>query len=135
MPNITIDTAEELQFLDITQQVQAALPIADGAVLVYSLHTTLCIIINEYEELLLKDMRAFLQRLSPAGQYEHDKIHLRNCPPDEPENAKSHLQCMLMPVSQIIPVVKGKLQLGTYQRIIAVETSGPRKRTIVVQGL
>ena len=67
-------------------------------------------------------------------KYFHDVIALRkNCPPNEPKNAAGHLRCMVLETSQMIPVINYEMQLGSYQEIFAIETSGPRERKIINQ--
>ena len=102
--------------------------------IVSSRHTTTALAINEYEHRLLEDVRACFSDLVPADRhYLHNDIHLRDCPPDEPENAHSHIIAMLLSSSEVIPVVEGTLQLGQWQSIILFELDGPRERTVTMQ--
>jgi secondary thiamine-phosphate synthase enzyme len=103
-------------------------------VLVSSRHTTTAITINESEARLLEDIRRFLTRLVPReDKYLHNDIELRDCPPDEPENAHSHLCAMVMGSCESVPLVDKQLMLGTYQSIMLVELDGARERTVNVQ--
>jgi len=96
-----------------------------------SCHTTTAITINENEERLLEDVRRFFTRLVPPGEvYLHNDIKLRNCPPDEPRNAHSHLLAMLVGNSEVVQIVNGDLNLGRWQSAILVELDGPRERTV-----
>ncbi|MGD9728754.1 MAG: secondary thiamine-phosphate synthase enzyme YjbQ [Nitrospiraceae bacterium] len=105
-----------------------------GFVTVTSQHTTTAIVINEDEERLREDVKRFLTRLiPPKDRYLHNDIALRDCPPDEPENAHSHLAAMLLGSSEVIPLVDGALGLGQYQSVMLVELDGPRRRTVRVQ--
>ena len=82
----------------------------------------------------LEDVRAFFTRLVPPGdKYQHNDIQLRDCPPDEPENAHSHLVAMLLGSSEVVPVSEARLVLGQYQSVLLVELDGPRERTVAVQ--
>lgn len=108
--------------------------IQDGFVTVTSQHTTTAIGINEYEPRLLEDVKAFLSRLIPrADRYMHNDIALRDCPPDEPENAHSHLAAMLLGSSEVIALAGGELVLGRYQSVMLYELDGPRDRRVRVQ--
>lgn len=108
--------------------------IQDGFVTVTSQHTTTAIGINEYEPRLLEDVKAFLSRLIPrAGRYMHNDIALHDCPPDEPENAHSHLAAMLLGSSEVIALAGGELVLGRYQSVMLYELDGPRDRRVRVQ--
>lgn len=137
---VTIKTTSELELINISNEIGSIVSksgISTGNVIIYSRHTTLAVKINEDEKLLQKDIRWLMTHIAPeSNTYSHDQLHLRpDCPPDEPENAKGHLRCMLMETSQTVPIIDKALQLGTYQSIFAVETSGPRKRQILVQVL
>jgi thiamine phosphate synthase YjbQ (UPF0047 family) len=72
----------------------------------------------------------------PAGDgaYEHDDLDRRvGVPPDEPMNGHSHCRHLLLSSSETVPVVDGRLVLGTYQRIFLVELCQSRERHVVVQ--
>ena len=116
------------------KQAVAKSGIHNGFVTVTSQHTTTAIAINENEERLLEDVKAFLTRLIPpdAG-YLHNDIALRDCPEDEPENAHSHLAAMLLGSSEVIALVDGDLVLGQYQSVMLYELDGPRRRKVSVQ--
>ncbi len=108
--------------------------VKNGFVTVTSQHTTTAIAINEYEERLIEDVKNFLAWLIPAdGRYLHNDIALRDCPPDEPENAHSHLAAMLLGSSEVMPLTDGKLGLGQYQSVMLYELDGPRRRKVSVQ--
>jgi secondary thiamine-phosphate synthase enzyme len=108
--------------------------IRNGVVTVTSQHTTTAIVINEHEARLLEDVKRLLTRLIPPGdRYLHNDIALRDCPPDEPENAHSHLAAMLLGSSEVIPLADGALGLGQYQSVLLVELDGPRRRRVRVQ--
>ncbi|GJL75138.1 secondary thiamine-phosphate synthase enzyme YjbQ [Nitrosomonas sp.] len=107
--------------------------IQNGFVTVTSQHTTTAITINENEERLVADVKTFLTRLIPPNKrYQHNDIALRDCPPDEPENAHSHLAAMLLGSSEVIALVDGRLVLGQYQSVMLCELDGPRTRRVSV---
>jgi secondary thiamine-phosphate synthase enzyme len=84
---------------------------------------------------LIEDIKVFLSKLVPESEcYLHNDLHLRkNIPEDEPINAHSHLMAMMLNNNEIIPIVDGKLALGTYQSVLFFELDGARKRTILCQ--
>jgi len=97
-------------------------------------HPTPALYVNENEPRLLEDLRRFLTRLAPPGVgYLHDDIELRDCPPDEPRNAHSHLAAILLNSTEVVPVAGGRLVLGTWQSLLLAELDGPRDRTVRVQ--
>ncbi|WP_392477879.1 secondary thiamine-phosphate synthase enzyme YjbQ [Nostoc sp. C110] len=134
---IEIETEPKINIHNITPQIQEFLTstaIKNGQVLVFSRHTTTALAINENEVRLLEDIKVFLQKLAPeSDRYLHNDLHLRDVPEDEPINAHSHLMAMMLTTSEIIPIVDGKLALGTWQSVLFFELDGPRKRTVFVQ--
>lgn len=40
---------------------------------------------------------------------------------------------MMMSTSEVIPVVEGKLGLGTWQSVLFLELDGPRTRSVSIQ--
>ena len=131
---LPLNTGPDVSLHDITAEIRSCLAdtgIRSGFVVVTSQHTTTAVTLNEYEARLLEDVKAFLKRLiPPKDEYLHNDIHLRECPPDEPRNAHSHLAAMLLGSSEVIPVHEGKLVLGRYQSVIMLELDGPRQRHV-----
>jgi secondary thiamine-phosphate synthase enzyme len=134
---IELDTGQGISLHDLMADIREAVAgsgIRNGFVTITSQHTTTAITINEHEARLVEDVKAFLARLIPAGdRYLHNDIQLRDCPPDEPENAHSHLAAMLLGSSEVIALLDGDLVLGQYQSVMLVELDGPRRRKVNVQ--
>jgi len=130
-------TDESIGIYNVTEKIQAfvdSTQIQHGQALVFSRHTTTALAINEYEERLLTDIKTYLRKLAPPGdKYFHNDLHLRDVPPDEPENAQSHLMAMTLSTSEVVPIVEARLALGTYQSVLFIELDGPRERTFLVQ--
>ena len=134
---IELETGDDIALHDLMPDIRNAVAksgIKNGFVTVTSQHTTTAIAINENEERLVQDVKAFLNRLVPPDdKYLHNDIALRNCPPDEPENAHSHLAAMLLGSSEVIALAAGELVLGQYQSVMLYELDGPRHRKVSVQ--
>ncbi|MGK7888156.1 MAG: secondary thiamine-phosphate synthase enzyme YjbQ [Leptolyngbyaceae cyanobacterium] len=134
---ISIKTHQSIELVSVDELVQSVVnksQIQFGHVLVFSRHTTTALTVNENEERLLVDIETYLKKLAPEGdRYLHNDLHLRDVPPDEPINAHSHLMAITLGNSEMIPVVDGKLALGTYQSILLCELDGPRDRTVFIQ--
>ena len=134
---LEIETAPGIEIYNITPQVidiLTATGINDGQVIVFSRHTTTALGINENEERLIEDLKVYLRKLAPeSDKYLHNDLHLRDVPPDEPINAHSHLIAMTLNNSEVIPIMNGKLALGTWQSVLFFELDGPRKRNVLVQ--
>lgn len=134
---LEITTQPGINIHNITPQIQEFIDstnIKNGQVLVFSRHTTTALAINENEVRLLEDVKVFLQKLAPeTHKYLHNDLHLRDVPEDEPINAHSHLMAMMLTTSEVIPIVEGKLALGTWQSVLFFELDGARKRTVFLQ--
>lgn len=134
---IELETGQGIALHDLMPGIKEAVVksgIKNGFVTVTSQHTTTAIAINENEERLVEDVKTFLNRLIPPNDsYLHNVIALRDCPPDEPENAHSHLAAMLLGSSEVIALAEGELLLGQYQSVMLYELDGPRTRKVNVQ--
>ena len=135
---IKIETANCLQFIDITERVVELVEdtgIQNGIVNVQTRHTTTAIIVNENEPLLLEDMKRTLERLAPRETaYGHNDFSIRtvNMQPDETENGHSHCKAMFLRTSETLNVTGGVIQLGRWQRIFLLELDGARTRSVSV---
>lgn len=133
-----ISTGKAFSVSDVSEPVRTVVKdsgISEGLVTITSLHTTCALSVNEHEERLFEDIQKFFLKLAPAeASYKHNDLHLRiNIPPDEPENAHSHLIAMMLGNSEVVPIHAGKLALGRYQSILLLEMDGPRERKLAVQ--
>jgi len=135
---LTLRTHRSRQILDITPAIAACLPRAGlwtGIANVQVLHTTLGLLINENEPLLLQDLQRTLARLAPRqATYRHDDLarRLPPPPPDERRNGHAHCRAMVLRTSETANVVAGTLALGRWQRLLLVELDGPQTRSISV---
>ncbi len=135
---VSFQTKSQIEFVNVTDQVQEVLErsgIREGQVLVFSEHTTMSVVINHYEPMLLQDFMRTLYRLAPVdGQYSHDMFELRrSSDSDGRSNGHSHCKALLVENSKVVPVERGRLVLGARQSIIAVEFDGARKRDLFIQ--
>ena len=132
MHEISLKTDRKTQFVNITEQVQAALGETNGAAaaLVYVPHTTAGVTINEHADpLVAQDLENALQKVVDDGW---DWKHVED--PDGP-NAPSHVRASLMSTQILVPIDNGKLALGRWQGIFFCEFDGPRDRKIYVTPL
>ena len=138
---LRVASTRPTEFIDVTDHLEALVASAglQGGILnLQSLHTTLAVVVNEHEPLLLDDFQALLHQAAPAGVcYNHDDPERRtvNLTPDERVNGHSHCQALLLGPSACLNVVDGKIQLGRWQRIFVVELDGPRERRVSVMVL
>ena len=134
---LEIETESGITICNVTPHIEKLLAqtsIHNGQVLIFSRHTTTALAINENEQRLLEDIKVYLRKLAPdSDRYLHNDLHLRDVPDNEPMNAHSHLMAMTLSTSEVIPIVDGKLALGTWQSVLFFDLDGPRKRTLFVQ--
>ena len=126
------------EFIDITEEVQRIVEASGtryGQATVFSCHTTAAIRVNENEPLLLEDMARLLNQIAPLnGEYDHNDFTRRTVNMDEDECANGHAHCqhLFLSTSETIPILDGRMTLGTWQRIFLVELDRPRDRKVLV---
>jgi secondary thiamine-phosphate synthase enzyme len=137
--HFTIDLTTEaaVACYDLTAELNAHLAasgLQEGVLVAVAQHTTTALVINEAEERLMADIAAFFTSLVPAQHpWQHNDLHLRDVPPEEPRNAHSHLIALMLGSQVWVPIVAGRLGLGRYQSVMLVELDGPRPRQVLVQ--
>jgi len=136
---LSLTTNATLDFIDVTDKVKKVIKekgIKDGIINVQSMHTTMAVIIQEAEPLLLGDLKKTLEKVAPRTmEYMHDNFEIRtvNMNPNEPINGHSHCKAVFLTPGVFLNIVKSKLQLGQWQRIFAVELDDSRPRRIALQ--
>ena len=99
----------------------------DGLLTVFCRHTSASLTIQENADPdVQRDLMTALDRLAPrdAG-YAHDT--------EGPDDMPSHIRAMLTGASLAIPVMDGRLALGTWQGIYLIEhRDAPHRREIVL---
>ncbi|MBO5841077.1 MAG: YjbQ family protein [Methanobrevibacter sp.] len=128
--SLKLNSSSKFQIIDITRDIVAILneinnenKINEGIVNIFTKHSTSAICVNENEKGLLNDFEKVLKDLvKEKDNYKHDFID---------NNAASHIRAFLLGSSETIPIVDGRLDLGTWQSIFFIELDGPRaNRTI-----
>ena len=129
---ITIKTKGNCEVVNITDQVGGAVArsdIRDGAATVFNIGSTAGITTTEYEPGLANyDLKAAFEKIAPENaRYEHEETW-------HDDNGHAHVQASLLGPSLSVPIVAGRLTLGTWQQIILVDfDTRPRTRTIICQ--
>jgi secondary thiamine-phosphate synthase enzyme len=124
----SIRTPAREALVDMTSQVEAyageAGPGFDGVVHVFVPHTTAGVTVNEgADPSVAWDMIATLARLVPRDDsYRHRE-----------GNSDAHVKTSLVGSHLTLPVVGGRLWLGTWQSIYLAEFDGPRDRRVYLQ--
>jgi secondary thiamine-phosphate synthase enzyme len=104
-----------------------------GSVIISSLHTTSAIFINEWQDALNHDVKAYMaSAINKDVYYRHNDPAWSDC---DRHNADSHLRSLMLGMSLTLQIAEGDLVLGEWQSIIMAEFDGPRERTIRVQAM
>ncbi|MCX7680230.1 MAG: secondary thiamine-phosphate synthase enzyme YjbQ [Spirochaetes bacterium] len=117
--------------IDITLKVSEKIResnILNGIATVFVIGSTAAITTIEYEPGLVHDINLFLEKILPYnGKYRHHETW-------HDDNGAAHLQSALLGTSLTVPIIDGKLSLGTWQQIVLIDCdTRPRRRKIVVQ--
>jgi len=141
--DLNFSSKDYLEFIDLTEEVEdfcKKSKIKNGSVLIYSTHTTLAICVNEKEKGICADFKELMEKLIPKDKYyRHNDLTIRTenlvCQSAASDclNGHSHCTHLLMRNSETIPIIDGKLALGVWQRIFAIEVDCGRKRKVIVQ--
>lgn len=124
---LKVHTTKKYEVLDITRHVAEAVSAArvnDGLCCVFVPHATAAVVINESDDMQIGlDLLDALDKLVPEGGWRHDQID---------SNGAAHLKAAMLGPSETIPILNGRMTLGTWQAVMFVELDGPRERKVIV---
>jgi secondary thiamine-phosphate synthase enzyme len=127
MQKLRFKTQKKRQVLDITGAVQEALGNAfagaTGICHLSLLHTTAALTTADLDPGTDLDMLDAFERMIPRLKYRH---------PHDPEHVPDHILSALIGTTLPLPVERGQLVLGTWQRVVLMEFDGPRDRQLVL---
>jgi secondary thiamine-phosphate synthase enzyme len=128
---IRLTTQGHADMHDLTHAVQEAVRrsgLQAGIVTVFCSSSTSALTTIEFEPGALADLRRLLDDIAPPDQpYQHNLRWGDG-------NGHSHLRAALLGPSLTIPIVAGRLTLGTWQQILYIDFDNrPRQREIAVQ--
>lgn len=117
--------------VEITEEIRtwlSAQSITTGLLTVFCRHTSASLLIQENAAPEVRtDLETFFERIAPEepGRYTHDD--------EGPDDMPAHLRTALTPVQLSIPVIEGRLTLGTWQGIYLFEhRSRPHERQVAL---
>ncbi len=127
--SFSVKTPGRSGMLSITREIADAvrsLGVTDGAVAVYTPHTTAGITINESADpAVVRDIVTTLDETFPQrSDYHHAE-----------GNSDAHIKSSLVGCSEVVLVSGGRLMLGTWQGVFFCEFDGPRTRTVHVSAM
>ena len=127
--HLWFNTKQRRDLVNITETVEALVKqsgVTEGLCLVSAMHITASIWVNDDEEGLWQDFWELLERLAPFGpDYKH---HLTG-----EDNGDAHLKRTLIGHQAVLPITKGKLDLGPWEQIFYAEFDGRRKKRVIVK--
>ena len=123
-----VSTSSHTDLVNITTLVKEAVErsrVQEGLCVVYVPHTTAAVFINEGADPDV--VRDIAYKLSQLIEWEDPNYkHLEG-------NSAAHIRSAIIGNSRVIPVVNGKLTLGTWEAVFLAEFDGPRHRKVIVQ--
>ena len=126
---LTFQTKKPREYLNLTERVSAVVAksgIREGMVLVSAMHITAGIYVNDAEDGLIQDIDEWLEKLAPFREdYRHHGTG--------GTNGDSHLKNLLIGHQVLLPVTRGRLDLGTWQQVYYAEFDGRRPKRVVVK--
>ena len=127
MRSLKIHTHRKREVVDITEEVNGVLKKAyagqSGICHLSLLHTTAALTTADLDPGTDLDMLDAFEAMIPKLRYRH---------PHNPAHVPDHILSALIGASLALPVEKGSLVLGTWQRVVLMEFDGPRERQGVV---
>jgi secondary thiamine-phosphate synthase enzyme len=124
MEEFSVNTPNQ-GFVDITNRIHeivARLGTEKGLCQIFVPHTTAAVTINENADPdVVSDMMNALDHIVPRLNYRHNE-----------GNSPAHVKSSLLGCSVTVPIVKGRLYLGTWQGIYLCEFDGPRTRKVCI---
>src|ERR1700712_4347201 len=126
---LTFKTREQYEMVHMPQEVAAVVQrsgVVDGLCFVSPMHITAAIYVNDNEDGLIEDISVWLEKLAPSWPgYKHHRTG--------EDNADAHLKALLLHQETTLPVTKGRLDLGQWQRVFYAEFDGMRAKRVIVK--
>ena len=122
-----LSSSRSRQAIDITHLFTSrAWP--EGLLLVSVEHTTAALFLGESGSEMFEDYERVAARLvADGGPFRHETWN--------PGNAQAHVLSSFLGTQLLLPISGGRLDLGTWQRVIFMELDGPRRRSLAVASL
>lgn len=124
--NIELNTGPDI--IDITRQLDRLVEksnVAAGTLFATMIGSTGSVTTIEFEPGVVEDLKRAVNLMAPPGiDYEHEKAW-------HDGNGHSHVQAALLGPSIVLPVRKGKLKLGTWQQVVAINHDNRSRKRVV----
>jgi len=124
-------TTSGTDVLDLTDEVAARLEdsgVREGQVLIFTPGSTAAVTTIEYEAGVVADLKRAIERLAPEDlHYDHDARWGDG-------NGYAHVRAALLGASLTVPVMEGRLVLGTWQQVVLLDFDNRgRQRRVIIQ--
>lgn len=141
----TFRTERRREFVRITEDVQQAVDeagIQEGMALVSAMHITAGVWVNDDEPGIQADALEWLDKLAPPGWTVPANEVARSLLPSSgdyrhhrggEDNGDAHLKNMLVHHQVIVPVTRGRLDLGPWQAVFYCEFDGRRPKRLIIK--
>jgi secondary thiamine-phosphate synthase enzyme len=128
---VRLNTRGDADVVDLTAaaaQVVADADVEEGTLSAFVRGSTAAITTMELEPGGVHDLRSLLDRLIPAeGDYEHNRLN-------HDSNSHAHQRASIVGPSETVPVLGGRLALGTWQQLVLIDFDDrPRERAVFLQ--
>ena len=126
---LTFHTKKKRELIHLTPRLESILTtsgIQEGFMLVSAMHITAGVFVNDNESGLHEDIWEWLEKMAPfrAGYQHHNTGE---------DNGDAHLKSLLIHHECTVPITKGRLDLGTWQRVFYAEFDGQRDKRMIVK--
>jgi secondary thiamine-phosphate synthase enzyme len=125
---LTLHTKSRRELVHLTPTLEPILArsgIGEGMMLVSAMHITAGVFVNDDESGLHADIWQWLEKLAPRADYQHHRTG--------EDNGDAHLKSLLVHHEVIVPVTRGRMDLGPWQRVFYAEFDGQRDKRLIVK--
>jgi len=125
------ETARRQEIIDITDEIAEQVAVSrvqEGFVLVSAMHITASVFVNDHESGLWHDILHWLDTTVAPW----DPTRYRHNDTGE-DNGAAHLRSLTVGHEVIVPITKGQLDLGPWQRVFYGEWDGQRRKRVIVK--
>jgi secondary thiamine-phosphate synthase enzyme len=126
---LTFNTKKRKEIVPITNEVEQVIRasgIQEGLALVSAMHITASVIVNDEEPGLWKDILDWVEQVAPENpNYRHHRTG--------EDNGDAHLKNLLLHHQVMLPITRGRIDAGPWQRVFYCEFDGQRSKRVIVK--
>ena len=126
---LVFHTKKKRELVHLTPTLEPILArsaVSEGFMLVSAMHITAGVFVNDDESGLHADIWEWLEKLAPAREdYRHHRTG--------EDNGDAHLKSLLVHHEVMVPITKGRMDHGPWQRVFYAEFDGQRYKRLVVK--